>query len=489
MYTQYQLQELIRCKRDPVYFVDKYCYITHPVRGIIPFKLYEFQHRVLHDLRNHRFNIMLKSRQMGMSTLTSAFCLWLGLFHADKNILIVSITDRESTRFLDKVKVAFKALPEWMRGEPVKSNEHLLHLETGSLISSISSSENAGRSEALSLLVIDEGAFIKNIEKIYTAAYPTLSTGGSCIIISTPNGVGNFYHRTWSGAQAKQNIFNPVYLHWREHPERDDSWYEDQKKQLGDPRKVAQELDCEFLASGATVLSGDMLKMLVETVSYPAKNSYLGIEHFVIYEHPKPNQKYVMGADVSTGGGRDYSAMCIIHRDSGKVVADYKGKLPIDEFGRILVRIGNYYNNALMGVENNSGYGLLALKKVLETGYTNVYQTVDLGSGKPRKTMGWTTSVKSRPLMITEFAEAANMYHIGITSRRLVDELTMFIWNNDKAEAMQGANDDLIMATCIAWQMRKYATVDTTTYLPIPTDIETEYNSLAKQYEWLMGNP
>lgn len=446
MLSKEQLQEIIKCKRDPVYFVNNYCYIVHPVRGIIQFLLYKFQHRVLKDLKDKRFNIMLKSRQMGMSTLTASYCLWLGLFHADKNILILSITDRESTRFLDKIKVAFKQLPEWMAGIAVKSNEHTLVLESGSIISSISSSETAGRSEALSLLVIDEGAFIKSIEKIYTSAYPTLSTGGSCIIISTPNGVGNFFHKTWLSAQTKENIFNPILLHWKEHPDRDDAWYEDQKKQLGDPRRVAQELDCEFLASGNTVVSGEMLKMLVEATPYPIKNTFMGIEHLVIYEPPEDSKKYVIGADVATGGNKDYSAFSVICRETGKTVCDYKAKIPIEEFGKILVRIGHYYNTALLGVENNSGYGLLAIRKVLEVGYANIYQTVDVGSGKMRKTAGWCTSSKTRPYMVTELVEAINLYHIGIPNRRFIDELTTFIWNGDKAEAANSYNDDLVMA-------------------------------------------
>lgn len=484
MYTHEQLQELIKCKRDPVYFVNNYTFIVHGTKGIIPFKMFPFQNRVLYDLRDKRFNIMLKSRQMGMSTLTAAYCLWLALFHKDKNILIVSITDRESTRFLDKIKLAYHALPDWMKGDMVKENEHLLIVDSGSRISSISSSENAGRSEALSLLVIDEGAFIKNIEKIYTAAYPTLSTGGSCIIISTPNGVGNFYHKTWMLAQAKQSNFNPIYLHWKEHPERDEAWYEDQKRQLADPRKVAQELDCEFLASGATVLDGDMLKMLVETVQYAKKTTYLGINHLVIYETPKLGQKYVIGADVSTGANKDYSAFSVIHRDSGKIVSCFKAKLPIEEYAKVLVRVANYYNTALLGVENNSGYGLLAIKKVIETGYQNIYVTVDQSTGKERKTLGWTTSMKTRPMMLTELVEAINLYAIGMTSRRLVDEFTTFIWNNDKAEAMAGSNDDLIMGTAIAWQMRKYAQNDNASLLPM--HFEDTPENIAETYKWLL---
>jgi hypothetical protein len=489
VYSKEQLEEIVRCKRDPAYFIDKYCYIIHPVRGNIPFKIYEFQKDIIEQLRRKRFNITLKARQMGMSTLVAAYCLWVAAFQPSKNILIISITDRESTRFLEKVKFAFKSLPEWLAGKPLKDNEHTVVFESGSTISSISSSDNAGRSEALSLLVIDEAAFIKNIDKIYTAAYPTLSTGGQCIVISTPNGIGNWYHKIWASAKAKDNIFNAIEIHWRLHPDRDDAWYEDQKRQLADPRKVAQELDCEFLASGNTVLSGEMIKTLVEMVPYPTRNVFLGINHLVIYETPKQGQKYVLGADVSTGGNKDYSAFCVLERHSGKVVADYKAKIPMEEFAKILVRVGNYYNTALLGVENNSGYGILVLDKIINnTGYSNIYQTVDLSTGKVRKTMGWTTSVRTRPLMITEMMEAINTYHLGVTNRRLVDELMVFIWNKDKAEAMSSYNDDLVMATAIAWQMRKFIQTDTT-YMPImtPPGSDVIQDDLAAQRKWLLG--
>ena len=193
-----------------------------------------------------------------------------------------------------------------------------------------------------------------------------------------------------------------------------------------------------------------------------------------------------LGADVSTGGNRDFSAFTVLHRDSGKIVCDYKAKIPIEEYGKILARIAKYYNNALLGVENNSGYGLLCIRKVIEVGYENIYQTVDMATGKERKTMGWTTSMKTRPLMITELMEAINLYAIGMSSRRLVDEFTTFVWNNDKAESMTGKNDDLVMATAIAWQMRKYAQVDASTFFPLEAEGLPMEHPL-EQFKWVLG--
>ncbi len=423
-----------------------------------------------------------------MSTLASTYALWLGMFHTNKNILILSITDRESTRFLDKVKIAFRHLPDWLRGETLKDNEHTLHLESGSLISSISSSESAGRSEALSLLIVDEAAFIKNIEKIYTSSYPTLSTGGSCIVISTPCGVGGFFHQTWVRAESKENNFNPIFLHWRMHPERDDAWYEDQVRQLADPKRIAQELDCEFLASGNTVISGDILKVLVESTPYAKRNSFLGIEHFILYQQPKQEDRYVMGVDVATGADRDYSAFSVIHKSSGKIVADYKAKIPIEEFAKIVVRIGNYYNYALLGIEINSGYGAMVVEKVIQAGYSNLYQTIDISTGKAKKTLGWVTTMKTRPYLISELVGAIQFYQIGIPSRRFVDELITFIWGKqDRAEAMETYNDDLIFATAIAWQMRKHISIDTEYMMPVTKfEYESQYD-IDAQYQWLMG--
>ncbi len=237
--------EYKKCFEDPMYFMKKYVKIQHPIRGTIPFELYPFQEKALKDFYDFDFNIVLKSRQMGISTLVSAYSLWLMLFQNDKNILVISTKQEVAKEIVSKVRFANDNLPSWLKVQCVEDNKLSLKYKNGSRIQATSSAGDAGRSLALSLLVIDEAAFIDGVDEIWTASYPTLSTGGRAIILSTPNGVGNFFHRMWRDAEAKKTIghkaFNPIRLPWHLHPERDQSWRDDQTAVAKSPKDAAQE--------------------------------------------------------------------------------------------------------------------------------------------------------------------------------------------------------------------------------------------------------
>jgi len=232
--------EYIKCAADPVYFMSKYCYIQHPVRGKVPFILYPFQKDTLYKLRDHDYNIILKSRQLGISTLVAAYSLWLMTFNSDKNILVIATKQEVAKNLVTKVRIMQQNLPSWLKNQCIEDNKLSLRLKNGSQIKAVSSSPDAGRSEALSLLIIDEAAFVDNIDEIWTSAQQTLATGGRAIILSTPNGVGGFFHRTWVDAEVGANKFNTIKLVWDVHPERNQEWRDKQDELLG-VREAAQE--------------------------------------------------------------------------------------------------------------------------------------------------------------------------------------------------------------------------------------------------------
>ena len=233
-------EEYKKCLVDPIYFMKKYVKIQHPIRGTINFNLYPFQEETLSGLVENDFNIILKSRQMGISTLVAAYSLWLMVFHTDKNIRCISITQETSKEIVTRVRFANDNLPLWLKVPLVENNRLSLVLKNGSTIKAESSAGTAGRSAALSLLIIDEAAFIDNIEEIWLSAQYTLSTGGRAIVLSTPNGVGNFFHSTWVDAEGKKNNFHTTKLPWHLHPERDQKW-RDQQTQLSGVKGSAQE--------------------------------------------------------------------------------------------------------------------------------------------------------------------------------------------------------------------------------------------------------
>jgi hypothetical protein len=255
-------QEYVKCASDPAHFMRKYCFIQHPQRGRISFNLYPFQEKVLHLWKDNSYSIVLKSRQLGISTLGAGYALWLMTFHQDKNVLCIATKQDTAKNMVTKVKFMYENLPSWLKIPSEENNKLTLRLNNGSQIKATSASSDAGRSEAVSLLLIDEAAFIENIGEIWASAQQTLATGGGCIALSTPYGTGNWFHQTWVRAENKENDFLPIRLPWMVHPERDQAWRDRQDELLGDPRLAAQECDCDFSTSGDVVFTLNLLSFM-----------------------------------------------------------------------------------------------------------------------------------------------------------------------------------------------------------------------------------
>ncbi len=448
-------REYAKCATDPVYFLGKYGIIQHPVRGKVNFNLYDFQEKSLESFMKHDYNIVLKARQLGLSTLTAGYALWMMTFQQDKNILVIATKQETAKNLVTKVRVMHANLPGWLKQPCVEDNKLSLRYKNGSQIKAVASSEESGRSEALSLLIIDEAAFIDKIDTIWGAAQQTLATGGRALVISTPNGVGNFFHKTWIGAEDGTNDFNFIKLHWSVHPERGQEWRDEQDKLLG-PSLAAQECDCDFITSGRGVIDGLLLENLKESsVREPMEKR--GIDsNYWIWQPPNYTKNYVVSADVSRGDGTDYSAFHIIDVESLEQVAEYKGKISTQDFGNMLVNVASEYNNALLVVENNN-IGWAAIQQVIDREYPNLFYTskdlqyVDVQHQMTNKyrvqernmVPGFSTTQKTRPLIVAKLEEMFREESVMVHSQRLIDELFVFIYNGNRAEAMTGYNDDL----------------------------------------------
>jgi hypothetical protein len=458
-------QEYIKCAKDPVYFMKKYCYIQHPTRGRILFTLYPFQEKVLQLYKDNQYAITLKSRQLGISTLVAGYSLWLMTFQKDKNILTLATTQATARNLVTKVQFMYDQLPKWLRMKSVEKNKLSLRLKNGSRIKAASSNSDAARSEAVSLLVLDEAAFIDNIDETFTSAQQTLATGGQCIALSTPNGVGNWFHQTWARAQTKENSFLPIKLPWTVHPERNESWREQQDADLG-PRMAAQECDCDFLSSGDTVFEPEDMTFYEETqMQEPLERR--GIDgNMWIWETPDYSKDYMVVADVARGDSQDYSAFHIFDIENAVQVAEYKGKLSPKDFGNVLVGAASEYNDALLVIEN-ANIGWATIEQVLEREYRNLFyssrsqtETVESYMNKwdtDKLVPGFTTSAKTRPLIIAKMMEYVRERSVTIKSKRLVNEMRVFIWKNGKAQAQSGYNDDVVISFAIGLYVRDTA--------------------------------
>jgi hypothetical protein len=449
-----QVSEIVKCGKDPIYFFNSYLKIQHPVRGLIGFDTYPFQDECVDVFNDHRFSIILKSRQLGMSTLVAAYSVWMTLFQKDKNVLVIATKLSVAQNFISKTKTMIRSLPKWLiLPEMITNNKQLIEFSHGSSIKAIPTSDDAGRSEALSLLVIDEAAFVRNFDDLWTGLYPTISTGGRVIILSTPNGVGGQYYKLYTEAEAQLNEFKSIRLPWDVHPERDKLWFEKTTANMSD-RQIAQEYLCDFASSGQTFLTdrdiawvGDMCRPPKERAG-PDMNVW-------IWKYPLSEHTYVMSADIARGDSKDFSTFHVIDIGEGECVAEYKGKIPPDRFAEILDEFGRKYNNALLCPENNS-YGFATIMRLKDLQYPNLYyknrKSIYIGKYVPARetdNAGFTTSGKSKNQIITKLEEVLRNKLIKIYSIRFYEELKTFIWKGNKVQAMKGYNDDLIMSLAI----------------------------------------
>ncbi len=462
-------QEYIKCASDPIHFMKKYCMVQHPTRGRVNFNLYPFQEKVLKLWLKHDCSIINKSRQLGISTLAAGFSLWTMLFQKDKTVLCIATKQSTAVNMVDKVQFMYQQLPGWLKGKdkPVSDNKLSLKLTNGSQIVASSAAGDAGRSYAVSLLLIDEAAFIEGIDRIYTSIKPTISTGGGCIALSSPNGVGNWFHKTWVAALNSENDFIPIKLPWNVHPERDEAWFEREKQNMG-PKEIAQEYECDFLASGNNVITNDIIEFYETTYTIdPVEKRGMGGDYW-IWEYANPSETYVVCADVARGDGSDYSTFHVIATKEFRQVAEFKSKIGTREFGRLLVTVGTEYNNALLVVENAT-LGWDVLNTISDIGYQNVYyspkgtdMSVDAFVNRmenDQTVQGITNSTRTRPLFISKLETALRERQFVIQSKRLIEELRTFIWEHGKAQAQGGYNDDLVMALSFGLYVRDTALI------------------------------
>lgn len=458
-------EEFIKCSSDAVYFMRKYYMIQHPTRGRQLFDLYPFQEKALKLLQNNEYCIINKSRQLGISTLVSAYSLWMMLFNKDKNVLVVATTQATAKNMVTKVRFAYQNLPTWLKIGHTEDNRLSLRLVNGSQIKAVSGAGDATRSEAVSLLIMDEAAFIDRIDDIFTAAQQTLATGGRCVALSTPNGVGNWFHKTYTRAQKKENNFLPISLPWTVHPERDQAWRDQQTVELG-ARSAAQECDCDFATSGNSVIDPEIMTWYeMNMVSEPVERRGMD-KSLWIWEYPDPVKHYAVIADVARGDGMDFSAFHVIDIETVTQVAEYKAQIDTREFANILLATANEYNQALLVVEN-ANIGWDVLQSVIERAYPNIYygyrmetdsnfeKYLDRFDKSSGMVPGFSMTQKSRPLALERLRDFVENKVCTIRSIRLIEEMRVFIWKNGKQQAMQGYNDDLVMSFAIGMYLRE----------------------------------
>ena len=283
--------------------------------------------------------------------------------------------------------------------------------------------------------------------------------------LSTPNGIGNWFHQTWEKAESGENSFIPVKLPWTVHPERDQAWRDQQDADLG-PRMAGQECDCDFLASGDTVFEPEDMLFYEKTYEKEPLERRGVDANLWIWEGVDYTKSYMVTADVARGDSQDYSAFHVFEIESCTQVAEYKGKISPKEYGNVLVGIASEYNDALLVIEN-ANIGWATIEQVLTREYKNLYysSTSQMESvesymhkyERDKLVPGFTMSMRTRPLVVAKMIEYIREKSVTIQSKRLMGEMRVFVWKNGKPQAQDRYNDDLLISCATALYVRDTA--------------------------------
>jgi hypothetical protein len=449
--TEEQVREYVKCAKDPIYFIENYVKIITLDKGFVQISLYPFQRQAVKDINDNRRVIVKAGRQVGKTTMVVGYILWYILFNEDKFVAILANKAPTAREILNRIKIAYEALPLWLQQGVRTWNKGDIELENNCRVMATSTASSAIRGYSISLLYLDEFAFVpSNIaDEFFTSVYPTISSGtqSKILISSTPNGM-NHYYRMWTEAVEGQNGFKHIEANWRQVPGRNQAWADDQRRILGE-EKFLQEMECEFMGSAGTLLSAAALKSLAFVK--PLHTSENGIK---IYNQPLEGHNYIIVADTSRGKGLDYSACVVIDcAIPYRVVATYKdNNISPLVYPSILKKMGDYYNQAYALVEINDNGQQVVDSLFEDYEYENILSTVDIKSkialtwgygNKSNRGIRTTKSVKRLGCSIVK--NLIEQQKLIIEDFDIIAELSTFIAKGTSFEADDGSHDDLVM--------------------------------------------
>ena len=465
-YTKEQIEEYVKCSKDPVYFCINYIKIVNVDEGLINFKMWDFQKEMINLFKDNRFVITKCPRQVGKTTTTVGYLLWATIFTDSQNVAVLANKGSLARDILAKYQLAYENLPQWLQQGVVTWNKGNVELENGSKVIAASTSSSAIRGGSFNIVFLDEFAFVPNniANEFFNSVYPVISSGKSSkiIIVSTPNGM-NLFYKLWMDSLEGRNNYKNFEIHWSMVPGRDDAWKEETIRNTSE-RQFAQEFETEFLGSSNTLISGYKLQQLRYT------NPIAEHDKMKIYEHPikegvndsKSDHLYCICVDVSEGKNLDSSAFTIFDISSTpyRQVATYASSSisPI-LFPTVIVNAARVYNDAYVLVEiNNNPQVADFIHSDLE--YENLLK-VFTGNKKPQQlSAGFARGVQMGLKMSPQVKQVgcSNLKTLIEGDKLLINdfdtysELTTFEQHKTSFAAADGANDDLVMTLVIfAW--------------------------------------
>lgn len=451
-YTYEQVQELMRCKDDPIYFIKTYCQIVSlDSEQLIPFELFTYQEKFIEIIQNNRKVISMQPRQMGKSQTVAAYILWYTLFNNNKTVAILAYKSEAAMEILSRYQLMFENVPIWMQQGIKTWNKGDVELENGSSVFTAATSSSGIRGKSVNLLYVDEVAIVPNniAEQFFTSVYPVVSAGETTKIIltSTPLGYNHFW-KFWNDAENNINGFKHLRVNYWEHPKRNEQWAKEQKALLGDI-KFNQEVLCAFLGSSNTLINADTIARL------SSKPYVFSKDQLDIIEEPKPNNTYFISVDTSRGVERDYSAFTVINTTGYPftVVAKYRNNniSPL-LYPDIIHKVAKDYNNAYVLVEiNDNGQQIadiihneLEYENMMWVGSDARYGQHISSSGKDAK-LGVRTTKQVKSLGCATLKTLVENNKLLVFDNDIISEFSTFVESKGTFKADEGYHDDLTM--------------------------------------------
>jgi len=472
VYTQHQIDEFAACAdpvTGPMYFMDNFFYIQHPTRGRMLYHPFDYQKRLIETYHNYRFSISMMPRQTGKSTSAAGYLLWYAMFVPDSTILVAAHKYTGSQEIMQRIRYAYESVPDHIRAGAVDYNKGSLTFDNGSRIVSATTTENTGRGMSISLLYADEFAFVRPTiaTEFWTSISPTLATGGKAIITSTPNSDEDQFALLWKGAnrcedeygnptEVGMNGFKAYRSFWHEHPDRDETWAQQQRAALGTDR-FRREMDCEFIIADETLITPAKL------IDLQGRDPDYKTGEVRWYKKPQKDRIYTVALDPSLGTGGDPAAVQVFEANTTEQVAEWRhNRTDIPTQIRIMSTIIQHIyditqddKSIYFSVENNS-IGEAALISIAEYGEENIrgyFLSEPGGSGGRRFRKGFNTTNKPKLVACAKLKHLIESNRMKIHSRSLVSELKTFVASGASYAAKPGETDDLVMSTLLVVRM------------------------------------
>lgn len=473
----------------PDVFLSEFVQIQ-TAHGRQPFKLRWYQKQLLSDFGLYKYNLVLKARQLGFTTLISGYALWLALMHDDQVIDIFADKELNAKKIIKRLRYAYRSLPSWLKDtlpKPVLTNLTNWTWENGSSVEAFTATEDSGRGETANLAILDEWASYpaEAADDAWAAIEPIIDIGGAFIGGSTAKGIENAFHNKWQAVDGDPE-WRRTFVPYNVVPHRNPIWWQAKLKTLqreGQEWIIHQEYprtaEEAFVKSGMNVFDTEKLIAIEPAMHSPIERGHLDSRgHFVhdndgplsIWCLPVMGGSYVIGADVAEGIERgDFSDATVIAArtliregrtlvQAGEVVARWRAKVDTDLYADALASLGTYYRDALVGVERN-GPGLAVVTRLRDRGYPRLYRSevLDQRSRKYTERLGWQTSRTTKPLIIEDLVTAVRKGELLFWDEGLRRELLMFVRDERGVLGKPHIKDDAVMSTAIAWKMMVHA--------------------------------